>query len=77
LHITLADHPPWRNHWLLIGGSRAVRGPRVLDLYDNPPEDGRVICVDEFGLLLMRTSHWYLAQRRWGIRSHLRLAAVC
>jgi probable blue pigment (indigoidine) exporter len=27
LHITLADHPPSRNHWLLIGGNRAVRGP--------------------------------------------------
>ncbi len=24
---------------------------RVLDLYDNPPVDGRVICVDEFGPL--------------------------
>lgn len=24
---------------------------RVLDLYDNPPEDGRVICADEFGPL--------------------------
>jgi hypothetical protein len=24
---------------------------RVLDLYDNPPEDGRVVCVGEFGPL--------------------------
>jgi transposase len=24
---------------------------RVLDLYDHPPDDGRVICVDEFGPL--------------------------
>jgi hypothetical protein len=24
---------------------------RVLDLYDNPPKDGRVICVDDFGPL--------------------------
>ena len=24
---------------------------RILDLYDNPPADGRVICVDEFGPL--------------------------
>lgn len=24
---------------------------RVLDLYDHPPEDGRVVCVDEFGPL--------------------------
>ncbi|MEK8110401.1 helix-turn-helix domain-containing protein [Micromonospora sp. M12] len=22
---------------------------RILDLYDHPPADGRVICVDEFG----------------------------
>lgn len=22
---------------------------RILDLYDHPPTDGRVICVDEFG----------------------------
>jgi transposase len=24
---------------------------RILDLYDHPPEDGRVVCVDEFGPL--------------------------
>jgi transposase len=24
---------------------------RVLDLYDHPPDDGRVVCVDDFGLL--------------------------
>ena len=24
---------------------------RILDLYDHPPADGRVVCVDEFGLL--------------------------
>jgi hypothetical protein len=24
---------------------------RILDLYDHPPDDGRVICVDEFGPL--------------------------
>ena len=24
---------------------------RVLDLYDHPPADGRVVCVDEFGPL--------------------------
>ncbi|WIY05525.1 hypothetical protein QRX60_17350 [Amycolatopsis mongoliensis] len=24
---------------------------RILDLYDHPPADGRVICVDEFGPL--------------------------
>jgi hypothetical protein len=27
----------------------AEKMARVLDLYDNPPEDGRVVCVDEFG----------------------------
>jgi hypothetical protein len=25
---------------------------RILDLYDHPPADGRVICVDEFGPLI-------------------------
>ena len=24
---------------------------RILDLYDHPPADGRVVCVDEFGPL--------------------------
>ncbi|WP_436799056.1 hypothetical protein [Micromonospora fulviviridis] len=24
---------------------------RILDLYDHPPADGRVICIDEFGPL--------------------------
>lgn len=28
-----------------------VKKDRVLDLYDHPPADGRVICVDEFGPL--------------------------
>jgi transposase len=27
---------------------------RVLDLYDNPPADGRVLCADEFGPLNLR-----------------------
>ena len=30
---------------------------RVLDLYDNPPADGRVICVDEFGPLNLQPRH--------------------
>jgi transposase len=29
----------------------AAKMARVLDLYDNPPADGRVVCVDEFGPL--------------------------
>lgn len=29
----------------------AQKMARILDLYDNPPTDGRVICVDEFGPL--------------------------
>lgn len=28
---------------------------RILDLYDHPPTDGRVICVDEFGPLNLQT----------------------
>ncbi|GAA2698627.1 MULTISPECIES: IS630 family transposase [Actinosynnema] len=28
-----------------------ARMHRILDLYDHPPDDGRVICVDEFGPL--------------------------
>jgi transposase len=29
----------------------AAKMARILELYDNPPADGRVICVDEFGPL--------------------------
>ncbi len=29
----------------------AAKKDRILDLYDHPPADGRVICVDEFGPL--------------------------
>lgn len=28
-----------------------VKKTRILDLYDHPPADGRVICADEFGPL--------------------------
>ena len=28
---------------------------RVLDLYDHPPADGRVICADEFGPLNLQS----------------------
>jgi transposase len=29
----------------------AAKMARILDLYDNPPADGRIVCVDEFGPL--------------------------
>ena len=29
----------------------AAKLDRILDLYDHPPGDGRVVCVDEFGPL--------------------------
>ena len=35
----------------------AVKMTRVLDLYDHPPADGRVLCVDEFGPLNDTRSH--------------------
>lgn len=39
---------------------------RVLDLYDHPPDDGRVVCVDEFGPLnlLPRKGKAWRPQRR-------------
>jgi len=39
---------------------------RVLELYDHPPEDGRVVCVDEFGPLnlLPRTGKSWQFQAR-------------
>jgi transposase len=39
---------------------------RVLDLYDHPPADGRVVCVDEFGPLNLqpRTGKTWQLQRR-------------
>lgn len=45
---------------------------RVLDLYDNPPEDGRVICVDEFGplnLLSRADRRWFAAGRPKRLRA--------
>ncbi|MEV6432437.1 hypothetical protein [Nocardia sp. NPDC051463] len=32
----------------------AAKLNRILDLYDHPPADGRVVCVDEFGPLNMQ-----------------------
>lgn len=44
--------------WLATKTWKASTGPdfitkmhRVLELYDHPPADGRVICADEFGPL--------------------------
>ena len=46
-----------------------VKMLRVLDLYDHPPADGRVICVDEFGplnLLPRKGKAWRAAAARNG-----------
>jgi hypothetical protein len=47
---------------------------RVLDLYDHPPADGRVVCVDELGPLNLqpRTGKTWQLQRR-----PRRLRATC
>lgn len=40
---------------------------RILDLYDHPPADGRVICLDEFGPLTLQPRGgmgWYRRRRR-------------
>lgn len=45
---------------------------RVLDLYDNPPADGRVICVDEFGPLNLQPRSgrgWFTARRPRRLRA--------
>ena len=53
---------------------------RVLDLYDHPPADGRVVCVDEFGPLnlLPRTGKaWRPQSRPRRLRAtHTRTAGV-
>lgn len=41
---------------------------RVLDLYDHPPEDGRVVCVDEFGPLNLQPR----TGKTWQPRRHPR-----
>ncbi len=46
---------------------------RFLDLYDHPPTDGRVVCVDEFGPLNLQPR----AGRSWfGRRTPKRLRAT-
>ncbi|WP_236567533.1 IS630 family transposase [Nocardia sp. CY41] len=45
---------------------------RVLDLYDHPPADGRVVCVDEFGPLNLRPRGgrgWFPKQRPARLRA--------
>lgn len=45
---------------------------RILDLYDNPPADGRVICVDEFGPLNLQPRSgrgWFTARRPRRLRA--------
>ena len=45
---------------------------RVLDLYDHPPVDGRVICADEFGPLNLQPRPgrgWFPAQRPARLRA--------
>jgi hypothetical protein len=56
--ITRTAEDPVRLRRAIAGerGLRACRDPRlrmhrILDLYDHPPDGGRVICVDEFGPL--------------------------
>jgi transposase len=45
---------------------------RILDLYDHPPADGRVICVDEFGPLNLQPRPgrgWFPAKRPARLRA--------
>ncbi|MFI9415113.1 IS630 family transposase [Nocardia gamkensis] len=48
---------------------------RVLDLYDHPPADGRVVCVDEFGPLNLQPRPgrgWFTARRPLRLRATYR-----
>jgi hypothetical protein len=48
---------------------------RVLDLYDHPPADGRVVCVDEFGPLNLQPRlgrGWFTARRPRRLRATYR-----
>jgi transposase len=50
----------------------AAKKDRILDLYDHPPRDGRVICVDEFGplnLLPRPGKGWFPAGRPKRLRA--------
>lgn len=45
----------------------AAKMARILDLYDHPPADGRVLCVDEFGPLNLQPS-WSWLVSSWTSR---------
>src|SRR3954454_4507187 len=50
----------------------AAKMARVLDLYDHPPADARVICVNEFGPLNLQPRHgrgWFPAGRPARLRA--------
>ena len=50
----------------------AAKMARILDLYDHPPADGRVICVDEFGPLNLQPRPgrgWFPAGRAARLRA--------
>jgi hypothetical protein len=50
----------------------AAKMTRVLDLYDHPPADGRVICADEFGPLNLQPRPgrgWFPARRPARLRA--------
>lgn len=49
-----------------------IKKDRILELYDNPPADGRVICVDEFGPLNLQPRPgrgWFPRQRPARLRA--------
>jgi hypothetical protein len=50
----------------------AAKMARILALYDHPPDDGRVVCVDEFGPLNLQPRPgrgWFPRGCLWGARS--------
>jgi len=56
----------------------AAKKDRILDLYDNPPPDGRVICADEFGPLNLQPrpgKGWYTRGRPKRLRATYRRTA--
>jgi len=49
-----------------------VKMARILELYDHPPADGRVICVDEFGPLNLQPRPgrgWFPVRRAGRLRA--------
>ena len=52
---------------------------RILELYDHPPDDGRVVCVDEFGplnLLPRKGKSWQFRSSRAGYGRHITATTV-